>query len=475
MAGNKGIVGNQYYTFNAANKTITFSRDYAGLDLAEITYITNIKNGIAIVIYDPFDATKGGTLSGLTLTLAYNTTTMGDTDPLQIITGFTPYNADPLPVRIVEGPDEKDDTALLQNISDNLDFLNLSLDQTEGIQVNTRQINNERRDVNNAVVLSEGVEILKITIPPGVTYTSPIPIDTLGYGALTWTFPIGSSWNIQYISYANDPSSFDISQPVTNGSQRSLFYIINSSGQIQGYTSIGTSGYTHIISPTFGRYVRLSIINSNSAAPMVLAFTLKSSSCIPYIASTNIATIGNNSATVTAASSTAPSGGSTAAGLPIGGPFSPTTNPSNSTSVLQTSVPFPIGIAGREQPYVGAQGGLFRYLTLDGGGRYILGGDTPDTETRTQSKLASNAIPGIPPRGVGARSNNMVGAQSLTVADTNQDFGDTQVMLLRQILTELKILNEQFSELPNILNQANYVVSNPQEFRNDADFDSALQ
>jgi len=467
MAGNKGIVGNQYYTFDAANKRITFSRDYNGLDLAEITYITNIKNGIAIVIYDPFDATKGGTLSGLTLTLAYNTTTMGDTDPLQIITGFTPYNADPLPVRIVEGPDEKDDTAILQNISDNLDFLNLALDQAEGIQVNTRDVNPAKRDINNAEVVSEGVEILKITIPPGVTYVSPIPIDTLGYGALTWTFPVASSWNISYISHANDPSSFNIGQPVTNGTQQSLFYLTNSSGQIQGWTSVSSAGYAHIISPTFGRYVRLSISNT-SAFSIVLAFTLKSSSCIPYIASTNIATIGNNSAVITAASSTAPGGGSTAPGFPIGGPFGPTTNPSNSTSVLQTSVPFPIGIAGREQPYVGAQGGLFRYLTLDGGGRAIIAGDTPDTETRTQSKLASGAIPGLPPRGVGGIPNNIVGAQSLTVTNVAQDFGDTQVMLLRQILTELKILNQQFIELPNIINNPTYKMSDPQEYRDDS-------
>ena len=473
MAGNKGIVSAQFYTFSAANRTITFTNDYAGLDLAEITYITNIKNGVATVIYDPFDATKGGTLSGLTLTLAYDTTLMTDTDPLQIITGFTPQNADPTPVRIVEGLDQIDDTALLQNISDNLDFLNLALDQNEGIQINTRDVNPAKRDANNAQVLSEGVEILKITIPPGVTYVSPIPIDTLGYGALTWTFPILSTWNISYISYANDPSSFNREQPVTNGGQQSLFYLLNSSGQIQGWTSVSSGGYTHVISPTFGRYVRLSISNS-SAFSIVLVFTLKSSSCIPYIGSTNIATIGNNSAVITAAGPTAPGGASTTSGIPIGGPFSPTTNPSNSTSVLQTSVPFPIGIAGREQPYVGAQGGLFRYLTLDGGGRYILGGDTPDTETRTQSKLASGAIPGIPPRGVGARSNNMVGAQSLTVADTNQDFGDTQVMLLRQILTELKILNQQFTEMPQILNQANFILSDPQEFRNDTDFDSSI-
>lgn len=466
MAGNKGIVSNQYYTFNAANKTITFSSDYAGLDLAEITYITNIKNGIATVIYDPFDATKGGTLSGLTLTLAYNTTTMGDTDPLQIITGFTPYNADPLPVKIVESSDQLDDTAILQNISDNLDFLNLALDQTENIQVNTREINNERRDVNNAVVLSEGVEILKITIPAGATYVSPIPIDTLGYGALTWNFPVSSSWAISYISYANDPSSFNIGQVVTQGTQLSLFYIIGSTGQIQAWNSVSSGGYAHIISPTFGRYVRLSISNTSSFS-IVLAFTLKSSSCIPYVASTTIANIGSNSAVITAAGPTAPAGASTTPGIPIGGTLTPTTNPSNSTSSLQTSVPFPIGIAGREQPYVGAQGGLFRYLTLDGGGRAIIAGDTPATETRTLSTLGSGAIPGLPPRGVGGIPNNIVGAQSLTVADIQQVEGDTHTMLLKQILQELKILNQQFIELPNIINNPTYKMSDPQEYRDD--------
>jgi hypothetical protein len=147
----KGIVEGSNYKFNAANKTITFSSDYIGMSLSDITYITNIKSGVATVIYDPFDSTKGGVLNGLVLTLAYNTTSMSDSDPIQIIVGYTPKNADPQLVKIVEGPDQQDDTALLQNISDNLDYLNLALDQTEGIQVNTRDVS-IKKDIQGAII-----------------------------------------------------------------------------------------------------------------------------------------------------------------------------------------------------------------------------------------------------------------------------------------------------------------------------------
>jgi hypothetical protein len=95
MAIAKGIVQGGNYTFSAANQTITFSSDYLGMSLSDITYITNIKSGVATVIYDPFDVAKGGVLNGLTLTLAYNTTLMSDSDPLQIIVGFTPSTATP--------------------------------------------------------------------------------------------------------------------------------------------------------------------------------------------------------------------------------------------------------------------------------------------------------------------------------------------------------------------------------------------
>ena len=89
MAVYKGVVPSGKYTFNAATKTIVFDSDYNGIALSDIMLITNVKSGTAVTIYDPFDTTKGGTLSILTLTLNYDTTAMSNTDPLQIIVGMT--------------------------------------------------------------------------------------------------------------------------------------------------------------------------------------------------------------------------------------------------------------------------------------------------------------------------------------------------------------------------------------------------
>lgn len=83
--GFKGVVPAADYTFNASAKTVTFSANYSTLALSDILYILNTKSGTATVVYDPTVAAKGGTYSGRTLTLAHNTTSMSNSDPLQII------------------------------------------------------------------------------------------------------------------------------------------------------------------------------------------------------------------------------------------------------------------------------------------------------------------------------------------------------------------------------------------------------
>lgn len=68
------------YTFDASAQTIVC----AGFtSLEAIQLITNVTDNI--IIYNFADATKGGTLSGTTLTLTYDTTSMADTDKLQIL------------------------------------------------------------------------------------------------------------------------------------------------------------------------------------------------------------------------------------------------------------------------------------------------------------------------------------------------------------------------------------------------------
>lgn len=472
MAGNKGIVPSNFYTFDAANQTITFSNDYAGLDLGEITYITNIKNGVATVIYDPFDATKGGTLSGLTLTLAYNTTAMDNTDPLQVITGFTPLNPDPTPVKIVANIHDEDQIEILQNISDNLDLLSKTVDQTEGIEVNVREKNPPRRDANNAQVTSDA------PTPIVLNFTSTIQeaiIDTTGYNLLVVNITGNTGWN----GTINVQGRNDVGLPWT-----AIGFNYSSGGtsiaNINTQISISVGASTIIMIPAYTRFIRLLIGSYTGGTAYGVAYLrnspLATGVFAPGAVNSNVNITQYNSTAVATAQQVDAAGNLASAGnFAIGSSYVGTTNRPNAASSLATGVPYPISIGGREQPYIGALAGIFRHITVDGGGRQILGADTPDTETRFQSKLASGAIPGIPPRGVGARSNNMVGAQSLTVADTNQDFGDTQVMLLRQILTELKILNQQFAEMPNLLNQANFTMSDPQEYRNDGDFDSSLQ
>jgi len=79
------VVNKADYTFNKTAKTITFSSTYTGLELAQIQLITDVTN--STVIYQFNKAGYGGTLVGLVLTLAYDTTGAGfnNTDNLMII------------------------------------------------------------------------------------------------------------------------------------------------------------------------------------------------------------------------------------------------------------------------------------------------------------------------------------------------------------------------------------------------------
>ena len=456
MAGNKGIVSAQFYTFSAANRTITFTNDYAGLDLGEITYITNIKNGVATVIYDPFDATKGGTLSGLTLTLAYDTTLMANTDPLQIITGFTPLNADPTPVRIVEGPDEKDDTDLLNRIADSVDFLNLALDQSEGIQMNVREINSYKKDIENALVLSDTIEI-KYAIPANANPFSSI-IDTKGYQQIQWAAYAGQSWAVQNVQFSNDQQNWANVGFLAQAGSGTPQYVAN---------SLGSSGACVFTTAVQGRYFRLQYWNQNS---VILNFSiiLRNAPLSLVGAGINITGVNSNTPPAAAGLNSTNSLQSVAGTFQVSGQLSPTQNPPNAVQTLQTTVPNPMGIGGREQPYIGVLAGVFRYLNVDGRGYLQIGGDTAFRTPNMGGALEQSSAGTT--RGIGGVLNNIQGAQSLTVADTNQNEGDTDNMLLKQILTELKILNQQFAELPTMINLPSYELSDPQEYRDDRTF-----
>jgi hypothetical protein len=69
------------YTFNAANKTITLN-GFTSIDLEGLLLVTNVSTNQ--IIYNFADPALGATVSSNVLTLAYNTTTMSNTDALQI-------------------------------------------------------------------------------------------------------------------------------------------------------------------------------------------------------------------------------------------------------------------------------------------------------------------------------------------------------------------------------------------------------
>ena len=69
------------YAFNASAKTVTLN-GFTSIDLEKLLVITNVTDNI--IVYNFADATKGGTVASNVLTLTYDTTSMSNTDKLQI-------------------------------------------------------------------------------------------------------------------------------------------------------------------------------------------------------------------------------------------------------------------------------------------------------------------------------------------------------------------------------------------------------
>jgi hypothetical protein len=69
------------YTFDSSAKTITFN-DYSSIELSKVLLITNTTDNI--IIYNFASPAKGGAISTNVLTLAYDSSSMQDSDSLQI-------------------------------------------------------------------------------------------------------------------------------------------------------------------------------------------------------------------------------------------------------------------------------------------------------------------------------------------------------------------------------------------------------
>ena len=69
------------YSFNAAARQITLT-DYTSVDLEALLLITNVTDNI--IIYNFAEAGKGATITNNVVTLVFNTTSMSNSDKLQI-------------------------------------------------------------------------------------------------------------------------------------------------------------------------------------------------------------------------------------------------------------------------------------------------------------------------------------------------------------------------------------------------------
>lgn len=99
------------YTFSAATKEIT-SLDFSSIE--KLAIITNLTKGV--IIYQFNNPLKGGTLTGNTLSLTYDTTTHADTDDLQIIIhDTTPLATEQTLQEIVTKQSEIIDKLIAQN------------------------------------------------------------------------------------------------------------------------------------------------------------------------------------------------------------------------------------------------------------------------------------------------------------------------------------------------------------------------
>ena len=82
----KQLLGSDFgsYSFNAASKQITFgglpNNEYIGIQ--QVLLITNVTSTPPVIIFN--FASSGGTMSNNVLTLTYNTTSMSNSDQLQI-------------------------------------------------------------------------------------------------------------------------------------------------------------------------------------------------------------------------------------------------------------------------------------------------------------------------------------------------------------------------------------------------------
>lgn len=133
------------YTFNAAAQTIAFV-DQTSIDLESVLLITNVTSNV--IVYNFADPALGGTVSSNVLTLTYDTTSMSNSDALQIF-----YDDGAAPA--------SDDTATaLLDVANTLKRISKNMESLQVVDANQRQ--------RVAVEVIPGVSVSNILLYGGV-------------------------------------------------------------------------------------------------------------------------------------------------------------------------------------------------------------------------------------------------------------------------------------------------------------------
>ena len=138
----KKLISN--YIFDASARTVQFA-DYTSIDLESLLLITNVTDNK--IIYNFANPSRGGGVNGNTVTLIYDTTSMSDTDALQIY-----YD---------DGKEAASETSILA-LEDILDYLKVLVSNTKVLATQDPS-QRQRVVIDNALAIGSGTITVNAT------------------------------------------------------------------------------------------------------------------------------------------------------------------------------------------------------------------------------------------------------------------------------------------------------------------------
>ena len=313
-----------------------------------------------------------------------------------------------------------------QNVVSNADKVAWAMDETNNTPLNVKlqaQNSGIKQDLSGAFILSDAPA--PVTVNTSVTNTTNI-IDTQGYQTISITTGLGI---VGTVSGSNDGITFN---PMIGYSM------------LSGLSTSALAAVGNYIFPCLTRYIRVVVTVVGT-----YTYYLRNQ---PYTNnSVNLQQING----ATAAQGTAQLGVNI---VNVGGTGAVTGGVAGTLSVGGTNV---VGVASASNPVlIGGVDptGLARRAATTMLGDVITGNRT----IPTSSGALSSTTTGNTPIGSAGYINQI----PHTVQDTSQFEGQSQVELLAQLLQEVKILNQQFYELPKVLSLALQGPTAPQQGSN---------